>query len=97
MKKNRIDLDSAEAMALQALTFLASDGQRLGRFLSLTGIGPDELRATAEAPHLQAAVLEHMLADESLLLVFTTESGIEPDQVGPAHAVLAKAHHDGQP
>ena len=95
MKKVRIDLESAEAIALQALTFLAADGARLGRFLSLTGIGPGELKAWAEAPHLQAAVLEHMLADESLLLVFATETRTAPEDVGPAHSLLLKVHDAG--
>ena len=91
MKKAQIDLESAEAMALHALTFLASDGQRLGRFLTLTGIGPGDLRTWADAPHLQAAVLDHMLADESLLLVFATQAGMRPEDIGPAHALLLKA------
>lgn len=95
MKKARIDIESAEAIALHALTFLASDGPRLGRFLSLTGIGPEDLRAWATAPHLQAAVLEHMLADESLLLVFATQTGTRPEDVAPAHALLAKVNDAG--
>lgn len=32
----------AEGLAIQALTFIAGDGERLGRFLAVTGIGPAE-------------------------------------------------------
>ena len=39
--------DAAETIALQALAFLATDGERLERFLALTGMGPDELRTRA--------------------------------------------------
>ena len=82
-------------MALQGLTFLAGDGPRLGRFLSLTGIGPEELRSWAGTPRLQAAVLEHLLADESLLLVYASETGANPERVAPAltllHAAAAEA------
>jgi hypothetical protein len=37
------------------------------------------------------AVLDHLLADESLLLVFTASRGITPDTVYPARAVLARS------
>ena len=78
----------AETLALQGLTFLASDGQRLARFLELTGIGPPELRSWAETPRLQIAVLEHLLADESLLLVFASEAGCAPEACSKALAIL---------
>jgi hypothetical protein len=81
-------LDDAQTMALEALAFLAEDGARLGRFLALTGLSPQQLAKEASEPHLQAAVLEHVLGDESLLLVFTSQKGIAPDQVAPAHALL---------
>ena len=42
--------EEAATLALAGLTFLAEDTARLGRFLSLTGIGPEELRAVADAP-----------------------------------------------
>ena len=87
--KNAPSQDEAEALALQGLTFLASDGQRLVRFLSITGLTPGDLKSWAEAPHLQSAVLDHLLADESLLLVFAAEADIAPERVGLARHVLA--------
>ena len=83
-----MDADLAEEIAVSALGFLAADIQRLGRFLALTGIGPGELRAEARTPRVLAAVLEHLLQDESLLLVFAAGNGIAPNLVAPAHAVL---------
>jgi len=80
-------------MALSALTFLAEDATRLGRFLALTGIGPDELRSGAGARATQAAVLEHLMADESLLLVFAATKSVAPQSIPLAHALLAQ---DGQ-
>lgn len=88
-----LDLDGAETIAITALGFLASDGPRLGRFLALTGIGPGELREAAATPGLQAAVLDHLLNDESMLLVFTAEAGIDPQRIGFAHALLAREQH----
>jgi hypothetical protein len=84
-----IDLETAETLALQALTFLISDPQRLSRFMALTGIGEDALRDGATSHALQAATLDYLLADESLLLVFCQETGIEPLSVAPARAALS--------
>jgi Protein of unknown function (DUF3572) len=80
--------DQAEVLALQALAFLAEDAQRLGNFLALTGLGPDELRAQAREPHLLAAVLDHLLRDENQLLVFAANYGVAPALIGQAHAAL---------
>lgn len=92
-KSPPLDLDGAERIALGALRFLASEPQRLGHFLALTGIGPAELRTAASTAALQAAVLDHLLTDESLLLVFASEQSIDPTQIGYAHALLAREGH----
>lgn len=81
-------LESAETLALQGLTFLVGDAGRLSRFLTLTGIDPGELSGWDGNHGLQGAVLEHLLADESLLLVFATEIGAGPETIAPAHALL---------
>jgi Protein of unknown function (DUF3572) len=83
-----MDAESAETIALSALAFLADDLPRLGRFLALTGLGPGELRNEAASPRILAAVLGHLLQDESLLLVFAAGQGIAPKLIAPAHAVL---------
>ncbi|MBA4171244.1 MAG: DUF3572 domain-containing protein [Hyphomicrobium sp.] len=88
-----LDLEGAETIALKALTFLAEDMPRLGRFLALTGIGPSELAAGAATAGMQAAVLDHLLSDESLLLVFSAQAGLQPQQIGYAHALLAREQH----
>ena len=42
--------ESAEKLAISALGFLAQDEERLGQFLSVTGIGPDMIRKAAADP-----------------------------------------------
>ena len=93
MLKRRFEptAEDAATMALAGLAFLAEDGPRLGRFLALTGIGPDQLRAVADAPETLLAVFDHLLGDESLLLVFTATKAIAPESVAPARAALARA------
>jgi hypothetical protein len=88
--KAGLDLDEAETIAIAGLAFLAEDARRLGRFLALTGVGPEELRENAHTPRMLLAVVEYLLGDESLLLVFTTSAGIAPERVVPAYDLLAR-------
>jgi len=82
--------DRAESIGISALLFLAGDPQRLARFLTLTGVGPAELRENARNPQMLAAVLDHLLQDENMLLVFCASDGIQPNEVAPAQRELAK-------
>ena len=83
--------EAAEALAIQALTFIAAEPERLGRFLAATGIGPAEIRGTAREPGFLAGVLEHLASDEALLAAFAAEAGFDPTDPGKAHAVLGGA------
>ena len=80
--------ERAEAIGLAALVFLTEDSDRLGRFLSETGLSPSDLGRAAGTPHMLAAVLDHLLADESLLMVFAAGAGIEPLDIAPARFSL---------
>ena len=85
-----MDADQAQTIAVSALAFLAQDIQRLGRFLALTGIGPAELREQARTSRVQAAVLDHLSHDESLLLAFAATSAIAPQRIAEAQRVLER-------
>jgi hypothetical protein len=90
-RKQRLTLDDAETIALQGLTFLVGDPQRLVRFLSLTGLTPQDLKGFSRDPNLQMALMDYLLGDESLLLVFTSEAGVSPEVIAPAYELLALA------
>ncbi|RZI58174.1 MAG: DUF3572 family protein, partial [Zymomonas sp.] len=47
-------------MALNALGWIVVDEERASRFLDLTGLTPDELRASLTSPSTLAAVLEYL-------------------------------------
>ena len=81
--------EEAREIGELALGFLASDPARLVAFLQATGLAPADVRSSMEAPETLAAVLDYMLRDESLLLVFAAETGTPPERVGPAEAVLS--------
>jgi hypothetical protein len=86
----------AESLAIDALAFLASDVERLGRFLSLTGLSPETIRQAARSRHFMAAVLDHLAGDESLLLAFAANHGIDPARVLQARESLARPNAMGQ-
>ncbi len=79
----------AENVAIQALAFLASDPEKLGRFLAVTGIGPADLRSAAQEPGFLAGVLDHIAEDDASLLEFTQGAGLSPDAVARAREVLS--------
>ena len=78
-----------ENLAIQALGFLAQDPERLGRFVSLAGIGPDMIRQAASDPAFLSGVLDHVAADEPLLLAVAEHIGVKPEAVMRAHAALS--------
>jgi len=82
--------EAAEALAIQALSFIAEEPERLGAFLAATGIGPDAIREAARQPDFLAGVLDHMLADESLLVAFADSAGIDPASIARARRALGK-------
>lgn len=87
-KTPKLTTDDAEAIALQALGFLASDSARLVALLDATGSTPSDLRRMAETPATLQAILDHVTRDESLLLVFASEAGLDPTRVTEAAHLL---------
>jgi hypothetical protein len=80
---------AAEELAIAALGFIAAEPERLGRFLAVTGIGPQSIREAAREPQFLAGVLDHIAGDERLLLAFAAETTIDPGDVIPARDTLA--------
>jgi hypothetical protein len=93
--RHRLDREQAEMIAIRALGSLASDPERLGRFLAVTGLGPENLRAAASDSAFLASVLDYVVADESLLVSLAGNLGLPPDSFARAHALLGASHPDG--
>lgn len=92
----RLNRDEAETIAIQTLGFLAEEPNRIGRFLSLTGMEPGTLMEGAETAAVQVALLDHLLGDESLLMVFSGHAGLNPDAVAEARALLGDEGDGGR-
>ena len=80
--------DIAEGLAIQALTYLAGEPERLSRFLALAGIGPGQIRAASAEPGFLAGVLEHIASSERLLTDFAAYAEVDPADIGKALATL---------
>jgi hypothetical protein len=86
---NRTPRDAAEAVAIAALSYLAGEPEKLGRFLAATGIGPERIREAARDPGFLAGVLDHFSGDEPLLIAFAREHDLDPVAIERARAALA--------
>jgi Protein of unknown function (DUF3572) len=81
--------EAAESIAIQALNYLATEPERLSRFLALSGLDPGSIRSAAAESGFLAGVLAHLVQDESLLVAFAAEAGVTPAEVDRARRVLA--------
>lgn len=88
-KQPQLTKAAAESMAIEVLTFLARNPARRDRFLSLSGLGRDNLRAAAVEPGFLAAILDHLASDESLLLAFAADTGHTPATIAKARNILS--------
>jgi len=80
--------EKAELLAIQALGFIAEEPERLNGFLAVTGIPLERIREAAREPDFLAGVLEHMLADERLLIAFAESAGLDPADIARARNAL---------
>jgi hypothetical protein len=87
-KQNEARREAAEALAIAALAYLASEPEHLGGFLAATGIGPDQIRNAARDAEFLSGVLDYFSGDEALLVAFAKEQGIDPNELERARAAL---------
>ena len=80
--------EQAEGLAIQALAYIAGDGERLGRFLAATGIGPAEIRSAAREPGFLVGVLDYMASDQRLMAGFANETGLDPAAIDKGRVAL---------
>jgi hypothetical protein len=80
--------ERAEAVAAEALGWIAGDGELLGVFMGSTGIGVDDLRAAADTPEVLAAVLDFLMQDDAWVTGFCDAAGLTYDTPAQARAAL---------
>ncbi len=81
----------AEIVALKALTFLAQSPDDLERFVALSGITPETLRARADDPEILAAVVDFLLADDARITGLCDSLAIDPQTLQAVRRALPGA------
>lgn len=79
------------ALALAALAATLTDERRARRFLDLTGIETQELRARATDPALLASLIAFLEAHEPDLLAVSEEVGVKPQALVEARRQIEGA------
>ena len=78
----------AEIVAIQALSFIAGEPERLGAFLAESGIGPETLRSAAADPRFLVSVLDFVMRDDATVKAFASVSQLHPTNIAAAHQAL---------
>jgi hypothetical protein len=78
----------AEIVAVQALSFIAGDPERLGLFLAESGLGPETLRSAAADPRFLSSVLDFVMRDDVTVKAFANASQLHPTNIAAAHQAL---------
>jgi hypothetical protein len=78
----------AETIGLEALTFVASLPERLDTFLIVSGMDAVTLRARAAEYEVLRAVLDFLLADDSLVMAFCDQHALAARDIHLAHRTL---------
>ena len=78
----------AEIVAIQALSFVAGEPERLGLFLAETGIGPETLRNAASNPNFLLSVLDFVLRDDATVKAFAQQNELHPTNIAAAREAL---------
>lgn len=79
-----------QALALNALGWVLGDGDRAARFLALTGLTPDSLRASLSESSTLAAVIEFLCSHEPDLIAAADALGVEPETLAAARERLGR-------
>ena len=88
------DTETAQAIALKALGYLAADEDLLNPFLGSTGLALADLKAGASDSAFLAGILDYFLHNEALLLAFAASEELAPETIVRARQRLPGAPDD---
>ena len=81
--------ETAKELSIQGVRYLAGDHEQLARFLSLSGLAPQDIRTLVSERAFHVAVLDFFLGHEPSLIAFAASTGIDPTDVATAKRALA--------
>jgi len=80
--------ESAELLAIKALSWLAGNDELLPVFLGSTGASANDMRDNAREPEFLASVLDFLLMDDAWIAAFCESADYKPDFPMRARAAL---------
>lgn len=92
--KIRDAVEEPQVVALKALAFLAGNEEILNQFLISSGLDLQDLKEQATDINMLAGLLDHILANESLLLEFAQSLSCRPESIMRARQALPGANYD---
>ena len=94
MNPKRTTVEEAENIAVRAFSYITEDEERMGRFLSISGLRVDTIRIAAESAGFFAGILDYIASDEALLIGFAEQARIKPEQVMAARWTLSPSEFE---
>ena len=95
-----MDFDRAEIIAINGLSFIASNEKYLAGYLNLSGSDLNILRENIANPtsakNVYASVLDYFLQNEKHLVEYAETYKIEPMDIGRARQLFPGAPIEGQ-
>ena len=80
--------DEAEAATLEALSWIASDNERIAALMEATGADAQSIRARAQEPEFMGFIWDFMMLSDDNILGFCEESGRDPAEIPSIRAAL---------
>lgn len=80
--------ERAETIAIQAVSFLAEDAERLAAFMANSGLTPDDFMSRAFENEMLVSVLDAVTGDDATLMAFTSNADCTPEDVMRARVTL---------
>lgn len=92
-----MDYDRAEIIAINALSFVASDEKILAGYLNLSGTDLNQIKENLANPETMtgvlSGVLDYLLQNEKYLIDFSEESQLDPKEISAARHCFPGAIH----
>lgn len=88
--RDTLNRTQAETIALQGLAYLAGQPEEMERFLRLSGLEVEDLRARAGDNELLAAVVGFLLGQDSLTTGFCESAELDPRILHAVQHVLSR-------
>ena len=88
-----MNTENAEAVAIQALAWIAGEDELMMRFLALSGLTADTMRSAAADPGFLSGVLAFLMGHEPTLEQFCAATDTAPEMVVAAYKALGGAQN----